>query len=67
MFDPVSGGMVNVPQGIDERHVLLRNGNWELRVRAHVDWIREFGGCMLLGSGQMVPLPIGQQAREEGK
>lgn len=54
--DPVSGGFVAVPAGIDERHVLLRNGSWELLVGANKNQIREFGGCMMLGSGQLVPL-----------
>ena len=53
--DPVSGGIVTTPPGIDHRHVLLKNNTWELRERAHADQIREFGGCMLLGTGQMVP------------
>lgn len=53
--DPVSGGIVETPAGVDERHVLLTDNTWAPRPAPRF-LIREFGGCMLLGSGQMVPI-----------
>ena len=54
-LDPVSGGLVRVPPGVDQRHVLLKDHSWGDLDSAPKAMIREFGGCMLLGNGQMVP------------
>ena len=56
--DPVSGGIVAVPGwAANERYCLQTNGIWSLRSETHPDVIREFGGCMLLGTGEMVVHP----------
>ena len=54
--NPVAGGFVRVPPGIDERHVLQWNGGWSVLADTSPSLIREFGGCMMLGSGQLVPM-----------
>lgn len=55
--NPVAGGLVSVPAwAASGRYVLQKNGIWSLVSETHRNIIREFGGCMLLGTGQMVPL-----------
>ncbi len=54
--DPVAGGLVRVPSwAASERYVLQKSGIWSLLSETHANIIRDFGGCMLLGTGQMVP------------
>ena len=55
--DPISGGLVRVLSGVNHRHVLMADGTWRLRSTLKAgDEIRRYGGGMLLGNGQIVPL-----------
>lgn len=55
---PIAGGMVKVPGwASNERYCLSAINRWVLRSETMPDSIRNFGGCMLLGTGQMVPHP----------
>ena len=55
---PIHGGIMEVPRwAANERYCLNLNNRWVLRSETMPDLIKEFGGCMLIGTGQMVPHP----------
>jgi len=53
---PSPSYIVRAAAGIDERHVLLIDNSWSLIEDATRETIREFGGFMVLGNGQLVPM-----------
>jgi hypothetical protein len=57
----INGGLVDVPSGVDHRYVAIDNDEygfkWKLISELDVgDDIMDYGGCALLGSGQVVPI-----------
>ena len=55
--DKFSGGHVEAPgTSCDAAFVMTKEGAWRLRWLVKPEDVQEWGGCALLGTGQMVPL-----------